>query len=109
MTAVGTAPILYLVTDDDVELGERLVAEGGWYSISNRYHRVARFKTGQPATGRDLVRPELWHTPAGRKLIELWDGQWARARLRLGGPDIEERTLTPGQYAAFRKAGGQPA
>lgn len=91
---------------EDEVLAEQLVAEG-WLSVSNKYMTVARH-VGIP-TGRDLVRPELQDTSAGRWMMDLWDHTWRNHMLRMGGEGVETRTLTRTQYAAFRAAGGKTA
>ena len=91
---------------EDEALARQLVAEG-WRSTSTRYHHIARHVA--VPTGRDLVRPELHDTEAGKHMIEEWDRRWRGWFLRCGREGVERRTLTFKQYAAFSAAGGQVA
>jgi hypothetical protein len=96
------------ISADDLDLAKTLVAEG-WYSVSNKYRRVARWSEPLPKV-EDLIRPEMLHAPHVDRIIELWNKRW-RPELDLRGthPLIEERELTEPQYRAFRLAGGQSA
>lgn len=94
------------LTDEDLVLARELI-EQGYLSTSNKYRQVSRLRT--PLTGKDIVRPELHDTLAGRTLIERWDRALSRDVLRGHDPEVEHRELTIGQFRAFKQLGGQTA
>lgn len=93
-------------TEEDLALARDLIAQG-YLSTSNKFRTVSRLRA--PLTGKDIVRPELHDTLAGRTLIERWDRAWSRAVLRSHDPDVEHRELTIGQFRAFKQLGGESA
>lgn len=93
--------------EEDIEYARKLIAEG-WKSTSNKYRSVAKRRI--PLTGKDIVRPEMWETEEGKRLIQNWDNGWAGFYLRSPNhPDIEHIELSVKQYRAFKKLGGETA
>ena len=91
---------------EDLAFGQKLVSDG-WLSTSNKFRSVARHVA--VPTGKDLVRPELHDTEAGRQMILLWDRTWRNLALRCGHEGVARQELTVKQYRAFRLAGGGTA
>jgi hypothetical protein len=87
---------------------EELV-QAGWYSISNKYCMLARWKEPIPKL-EDIIKPECLALPHVDRIIEAWNKR-RRPELDLRGrhPLIEHLTLTQDEYIAFRAAGGQSA
>lgn len=93
------------LTDD--ELGRALVRDG-WRSTSNKYRLVSRLRV--PLTGKDIVRPELHNSAAGKLIIDQWDRIWSSWILRCGDDRaVETLELTLGQFTSFRANKGQTA
>lgn len=92
------------ITDEDRLLAQQLVADGNWYSTSNRYHMIKRVVVppfDEVVTFKDGV-------PDWLQKVFRWEyerGQFSWRRMAEG----EERTLTVGQFKAFKQAGGQAA
>lgn len=95
-------------TDEQLDLGRRLVAEG-WLSTSNKYRHIRRWAGNPRAEIRALISPELRNSPAARWILaQINERQpWLRTDDRYF--PVEERVLTVREYRAFRLAGGQSA
>lgn len=99
-------------SEEDMRLGERLVAEG-WKSTSSKFRHIARFRIAPPNI-EELMKPDALHTYHGRRLKKLWeqhrsDGWWLRMGPDQGDDGVEKMVLTVKEYRAFRLAGGQTA
>ncbi len=96
-------------TDEDTALAQQLVAEG-WWSTSRRYCTIARWK--EPAPTVEQIRTALVALAGefhGNRLADvLRVHEEYKIDHRRSGAEIEERTITPAQMLAFKRAGGEP-
>lgn len=93
----------------DIEAEARDLVAEGWYSTSNKYHRIARWKPPHVKLDQ-VIRPEFADTALVFQLRQMMKRHWfASDGLRDTNEFVEHAELSPELYAAFRKAGGPMA
>jgi hypothetical protein len=77
---------------------------GGYQQLSRKYRLVARVPAGM--TAMDALRK--YDPAAAARYLQMAE-QWAAEHYRryLASKNGHEEKLTPGEFAAFREAGGQ--
>lgn len=92
------------ITEEDRQIGEELVA-AGYYQTSAKYRHVARLPKGETAT-EAMMR----HDPGlVTKIKQEIERRCADDYRRLGYANLDgnAKTLRPGEFKAFKAAGGK--
>jgi hypothetical protein len=93
-------------TDEDMAFARRLIAEG-YLQTSGKYRHVMGPQPKVPSI-KELIKPEMLDTPAGRELAKIWEDHlphFLQTLVRNGAQTVE---LTVKQFRAYKSLGGGP-
>src|SRR5262249_53746062 len=101
------SPATLEITDKDRELAVQLVAEG-WWSTSHKYRSVARWREPIPPIDK-MFQPEFLTSFQGQRIaayVKRYLDDHYDVRNHKYEEHIEDATLSPSLFLAFKQAGG---